>query len=342
MADIIDTLHPKTNLDDNLYPNIKKENIPNGSIDTSKLADNSVTSSKLAEKDMQTLVNTWLDSHPEATTTVEDGAVTTSKIANTAVTPEKLNISSVYNMADLKINNVSLMSQLGIGRWAGQRFYRPYTTTNTYTLFDDLSTSYTSLIRCFSKISLCDNYSGKIINNTTIICPDLPTIHDNNAASFMFSWWEENSNMTLMLGNGSLGGQYMFGHSPAFSKIDVQEGKTFQITNYSQGIFSGCTNLEYIGPIDMSLAEQNNGGNAFMFQHCTKLKTIKITHWKASFDISSSTAFEEDALIEILNNLDTVTTEQTLIMGTINLNKLIDLEGQYALQTAKNKGWKIV
>ena len=38
--DIITTLHPDNDQDTNLYPNIKKENIPNKSIDTSKLDTN--------------------------------------------------------------------------------------------------------------------------------------------------------------------------------------------------------------------------------------------------------------------------------------------------------------
>ena len=37
---IFDTLHPEGSLTDNLYPNIKKENIPNKAISTDKLDDN--------------------------------------------------------------------------------------------------------------------------------------------------------------------------------------------------------------------------------------------------------------------------------------------------------------
>ena len=45
---------------------------------------------------------------------------------------------------------------------------------------------------------------------------------------------------------------------------------------------------------------------------------------KVSFNISSSTAFTKEALVEILNNLATVTTTQTLTMGATNLAKLTD------------------
>lgn len=39
MSDIITTLHPENDANTNLYPNIKKENIPNGSVDEDKLSE---------------------------------------------------------------------------------------------------------------------------------------------------------------------------------------------------------------------------------------------------------------------------------------------------------------
>ena len=41
--EIITTLHPDQDPDTNLYPNIKKENIPNGSIDINKLDENVIS-----------------------------------------------------------------------------------------------------------------------------------------------------------------------------------------------------------------------------------------------------------------------------------------------------------
>lgn len=87
MADIITTLHPENQAQDNLYPNIKPENIPpqaitgdrlaQGSVTTEKMVDGTVTADKLAENSV-------------GTNKIIDGSVTTPKILNGAVTGEKL------------------------------------------------------------------------------------------------------------------------------------------------------------------------------------------------------------------------------------------------------------
>lgn len=52
--------------------------------------------------DIESYVDSWLDSHPEATTTVADGAITTEKLANGVVTENKLASSLIPKV----INNV--------------------------------------------------------------------------------------------------------------------------------------------------------------------------------------------------------------------------------------------
>lgn len=68
-----------------------------------------------------------------------------------------------------------------------------------------------------------------------------------------------------------------------------------------------------------------------------KLTEIHMYGMKASLDISGSTLYTRDALVEILNNLATVTSSRTLSMGSINLAKLT--EDDIAIATAK--GWTL-
>ena len=74
-----------------------------------------------------------------------------------------------------------------------------------------------------------------------------------------------------------------------------------------------------------------------MFSSCSSLTEIHMTGMKVSFDISASTKFTESALVEILNNLASVTSTQTLTMGSTNLAKLTDDEKAIAT----GKGWTL-
>lgn len=74
-----------------------------------------------------------------------------------------------------------------------------------------------------------------------------------------------------------------------------------------------------------------------MFYYCYSLETIHMHGMKVSFDISASTRFTREALVEVLNNLATVTTSPTLTMGSRNLAKLTDADKAIAT----GKGWKL-
>ena len=55
-------------------------------------------------------------------------------------------------------------------------------------------------------------------------------------------------------------------------------------------------------------------------------------------DITSSTKFTREALLEIIGNLKTVTSTKRLTMGSTNLAKLTDADKEIAI----NKGWTLV
>ena len=97
--------------------------------------------------------------------------------------------------------------------------------------------------------------------------------------------------------------------------------------------FSLCKSLTVIPAIDVSKVNNTYG----MFSYCSAIEEIHMTGMKVSFNISASTKFTEAALVEILNNLATVTETNTLTMGATNLAKLTDEDKAIAT----NKGWTL-
>ena len=124
--------------------------------------------------------------------------------------------------------------------------------------------------------------------------------------------------------------EYMFFRCS--SLVDIPLLDTSKTTNMYY-MFYNCSALTTVPALDVSnVTDMNN-----MFSGCSSLKSILMTGMKVSFDISSSTQFEESDLVTILNNLATVTTTQTLKMGATNLAKLTDEDKAIAT----NKGWTL-
>ena len=107
---------------------------------------------------------------------------------------------------------------------------------------------------------------------------------------------------------------------------------TSKVTNMSHMLY-GCSKLTTVPALDVSKVTDMGS----IFKGCSSLKSILMTGMKVSFNISSSTKFEESDLVTILNNLATVTTTQTLTMGSTNLAKLTDEDKAIAT----NKGWTL-
>lgn len=77
MSEIITTLHDKQDNTIDIYPNIKKENIPNNAIETAKINDSAVTRAKINNGAINTAK-------------IDDGAITNDKIALATITNDKL------------------------------------------------------------------------------------------------------------------------------------------------------------------------------------------------------------------------------------------------------------
>ena len=110
---------------------------------------------------------------------------------------------------------------------------------------------------------------------------------------------------------------------------------TSNVTNFSF-TFADCNSLTSIPQLDVS-----NATNMYnMFQYCFNLETIYMINMKVNFNISASTNFTREALVEIINNcydLTTLNKTATLTMGSTNLAKLT--EEDKAIATAK--GWTL-
>lgn len=101
----------------------------------------------------------------------------------------------------------------------------------------------------------------------------------------------------------------------------------------ASNMFNGCTNLTTIPALDFS----NVGQVGYIFNRCSNLEEIHITGLRIGFDISASTKFTREALVEILTNLATITSSQTITMGATNLAKLTEDD----ITIATNKGWTV-
>lgn len=74
-----------------------------------------------------------------------------------------------------------------------------------------------------------------------------------------------------------------------------------------------------------------------MFSGCSALEEVHIHNLGANLSLSDSPKLTHDCLVELINNLQTVTSTKTLTLGSTNLAKLTDAEKQ----VATNKGWTL-
>ena len=116
------------------------------------------------------------------------------------------------------------------------------------------------------------------------------------------------------------------------SITSVPSFDTSKVTNM-YNMFVGCSSLTSVPSFDTS----NVTSMYNMFSGCSILETIHMINIGANLEISSSTKFTREALLEIIGNLKTVTTTKRLTMGATNLAKLT--EEDKAIATSK--GWTL-
>lgn len=99
----------------------------------------------------------------------------------------------------------------------------------------------------------------------------------------------------------------------------VPQLNTSNVTNMD-GMFFSCKNLTTVPALDANKVTSMMD----IFTYDSNLKSILMTNIGANLNISSSTKFEREDLLIILNNLKTITSSKKLTMGATNLAKLTD------------------
>ena len=124
---------------------------------------------------------------------------------------------------------------------------------------------------------------------------------------------------------------YMFYY--CWSIITVPLFDTTNVTNMSY-MFSGCSSLATVPLFDT----KNVTNMSNMFSGCSSLEAIHMININANLNISASTKFTREALLEIIGNLKAQTSgTKTLTMGSTNLAKLTDEDKAIAT----SKGWTL-
>lgn len=365
MEKIKTTLHPKDSPNDELYPNVLPSNIP---VDSSLLNTSNtlqvnfdVVQTKLSSgNDITISDDNKVSLNENITRTIAfNQGIKANKISNLNGynliydDGSKLNVGNssriinlqgssarpTYNgvelglLSDSDISHWStLMNNLGIGRWRDSTF-RTYSWKDKNVIYDSLAKYYTNCDYLFSNISWVDQ-NGYDRNDQDVYF-DNPTTFFNskNYISYVNVFGSSQSTGAIYL--PSMYGDLAFAFSASkFSKVLISDGCTVRVKTYNNGIFNVMPNLTEIGAFDMS---EQTTDLPFFIQVSSNVKSIHCTHWNVSFSIIDSTKFEEADLVEIISNLDPVSTTKTLTMGATNLAKLTSEE----ILVATGKGWQL-
>ena len=126
-----------------------------------------------------------------------------------------------------------------------------------------------------------------------------------------------------------------FNYCKSLASLTLPAGFGQKATTLS-GCFSHCESLASLTlPEGFGQAATNLRG---CFSYCTSLTTITGNpNFKATVDISPCIKLTHDSLMVVINGLQTVTTAQTIKLGTTNLAKLTDEEKK----VATDKGWTL-
>ena len=146
-----------------------------------------------------------------------------------------------------------------------------------------------------------------------------------NLTSLDLSGWDT-SKVTTM--------SNMFIACSNLTSLDVSSFNTSSVTNMSF-MFQSCSSLTSLNLSSFDTSKVTNMGS--MFYNCSRLTSLdSMMNIPMSLDLST-TSLDVSSLLDVIDNLATVTTTRTLTLGTTLLAKLT--AEQIAIAT--NKGWTV-
>lgn len=182
---------------------------------------------------------------------------------------------------------------------------------------------------------------------------DMPNVYE---ASYMFQNCYNLKHVKINTDN-LIYGDYLFYNCRSLESIEPFNNSISR-WNY---VFSGCTSLKSLENHKITVEE----GGVYMFQNCKSLETLPMI-WcymssvygllgmfdgctnlvnfgglsgvNVKFDLSPCTKLSHESLLNVINNLENVTSSTTLTLGSTNLAKLTDEEKAIAT----GKGWTLV
>lgn len=128
----------------------------------------------------------------------------------------------------------------------------------------------------------------------------------------------------------------MFGYCKKLTSLDLSSFDTSNVTSMHY-LFRLDEKLKNItGILDLQSIDENNDWGSY-FEGCSSLEEVHIHNLGRNLSLSDSPNLTHDCLVELINNLQTVTSTKTLTLGSTNLAKLTDAEKQ----VATDKGWTL-
>ena len=236
------------------------------------------------------------------------------------------NVTAMNSM----FNGCTQLTQLDVSNWDTSN------VTNIGTMF----------INCSSLTQLdVSNWDTKNVTNMSYMfntCSQLTQLDVSN--------WETGKVKDML---------YMFNACSKLTQLDVSNFDTSNVTNMSY-MFRNCFKLTQLDVSNFDTSKVKDMNN--MFGGCIRLTQLDVSGFNTSNVINmssfitnasalqnfiscaipvsfgaSDTALTHDSLMSIINNLATVTTTQTLTLGSTNLAKLSSEEKAIAT----NKGWTL-